>query len=120
MSTSVNRALSLLPLTVLNASLVAKGLSPEPLKANAITTVETLINQGVLTLDDVRVSAPNSVSRVASSNATIPDDVRNQLVTASADVNKAIAEVNAIRETLTVCLTKLLRSVPRMKSGFRN
>ena len=108
MSTSVNRALSLLPLTVLNASLVAKGLSPEPLKANAIATAESLINQGKLTLDEVRVSAPNSVSRVASSSATIPDDVRNQLVTASADVNKAVAEVNAIRETTNRMLDQAL------------
>ena len=108
MSSSVNRALSLLPLTVLNASLVARGFPVEPLKANAILTVESLINQGLITLDEVRASAPNNVSRVATSGSTIPDDIRAQVVSASADVLRAVGDVQALRDTTNRLLDQTL------------
>ena len=120
MSSSVNRALSLLPLTVLNASLVARGFPVEPLKANAILTVESLINQGLITLDEVRASAPNNVSRVATSGSTIPDDIRAQVVSASADVLRAVGDVQALRDTTNRLLDQTLAERTRMTSGFRS
>jgi hypothetical protein len=105
---TVNRALSLLPLTVLNASLVARGLPPEPLKANAIFTIEGLVNQGLLSLDDVRSSAPNNVSRLATSSSVLPDDVRAQVVSASADVLNAVADVKRLCDTTNNLLDQTL------------
>jgi hypothetical protein len=105
---TVNRALSLLPLTVLNASLVAKGFPPEPLKANAIYTIEGLVNQGLLSLDDVRASAPNNVSRLATSSSAVPDDVRAQVVSASTDVLNAVADVKRLCDTTNNLLDQTL------------
>ena len=91
MSNATINALSLIAFPVLNASLISKGLPPEKTKADAITTVASLVEQNKITLDEVRASAPNNVSRLATSSSALPDDVRSQVVSASADVNKAIA-----------------------------
>lgn len=111
---TVNRALSLLPLTVLNASLVVRGLPPEPLKANAIYTIEGLVNQGLLSLDDVRASAPNNVSRLATSSSAVPDDVRAQVVSASTDVKECFRSsenVTSVNDLASATFNKLLKEL---------
>ena len=97
MSTNIKLELSKLPLPVLNSVLVANGLSAETNnKSGAVVLVDNLITTGKVTLSEVQSTIPTVVSTVAT-NTNVPDDIRQSLVNAQAEVTKATDNIERIR-----------------------
>lgn len=94
---NIKLELSKLPLPVLNSVLVANGLSAETNnKSGAVALVDNLITTGKVTLSEVQSATPTVVSTVAT-NTNVPDDIRQSLVNAQAEVTKATDNIERIR-----------------------
>ena len=100
---NIEKTISLTPLGVLNTVLAENNVITTTNKADAVSAVISLINNGIVTVDQVRAKKASPVASVG-----IPDDVRKQIIDAQAQVNNALAQVEAIRKVADANLDRAL------------
>ena len=98
---------------VLNTVLTENGVITTTNKADAVSAVISLINNGIITVDQVRAKKASPVASVG-----IPDDVRKQIIDAQAQVTNALAQVEAIRKVADNNLDQALRQTSRLDKQF--
>ena len=113
----VERQLSLIPLNQLNAVLLSKSICAQTSKDSAVEQVSILINNGHITLDQVKSTRSNGATVVAS-NVTIPDDVRAQITKASSEVNNAVAEIQRLQFVIDNTIRSQSRNHSTMENNF--
>ena len=110
---NIEKTISLTPLGVLNTVLTENGVITTTNKADAVSAVISLINNGIVTVDQVRAKKASPVASVG-----IPDDVRKQIIDAQAQVTNALAQVEAIRKVADNNLDQALRQTSRLDKQF--
>ena len=109
MSKLIQSELALVPLAVLNAVLVNHGIPARNTTAYGIIDVTDLITTGKVTLDEVRATQPSAVSR-----ASVVGGSNDLMVEAHAQVTKAVADVEAIRQVADSALDNALAQATKL------
>jgi len=107
---NIERQLSLIPLSQLNVALKAAGLPQKADKTAAVAALNELVESGRYTLDDVRAAKFNPyavaddarraerATATVTSGAIIPNDLRDQIVNATALAAAIRAEASALAQ----------------------
>jgi hypothetical protein len=106
---NIKLEISKLPHAVLNTILLANGHAVEPKKSNAITLVDGLVTGGYITLHDALNTKANAVTN-ASSEVRIPDDIKQSIVNAQAEIVKATDSVERVRDVANRLLDESLKA----------
>jgi cobaltochelatase CobS len=106
---NIKLEISKLPHAVLNTILIANGHAVEPKKSNAITLVDGLVTGGYITLHDALNTKANAVTN-ASTEVRIPDDIKQSIVNAQAEIVKATDSVERVRDVANRLLDDSLRA----------
>jgi hypothetical protein len=91
------RELALIPTQQLNIALTSIG---EPLcttKNDAVTALVRAVQQGRITIDQVRACVPTQTTKVALEPA-VPDEIRKKILNTQFEVAKAVESVKAVQE----------------------
>ena len=110
---SIKSKIALQPLAKLNAVLVAKGMLATNDKEQALNDVTILINDGHATFDDLA----NAVAQ-APTSAVIPDDLRDQIKTASSRALDAVQQVENAQSSLFRLRDEIDKNVNTFKQDF--
>jgi len=113
MSKLIQSELALVPLAVLNAVLVNHGIPARNTTAYGIIDVTDLITTGKVTLDEVKTTKPSAVSR-----ASVAGGSNDLMVEAHAQVTKAVADVEAIRQVADSALDNALAQATKLERKF--
>ena len=110
---AIKTKIALQPLAKLNAVLVAKGMVATNDKEQALIEVAVLINDGHATFDDLA----NAVAQ-APTSAVIPDDLRDQIKTASSRALDAVQQVENAQSSLFRLRDEIDKNVNTFKQDF--
>jgi cobaltochelatase CobS len=103
---NIERQVSLIPLAQLNIALASLGRNTHTDKLAAVTEVTAIISSGFSTLDAVR-NAKGTAASAITANASVPQDVRDQIAATTQEVSNAMAQVSAISSTVSDALTRI-------------
>ena len=92
---NIAKELALVPLAQINQVLALNGLSTFTDKTIAVSHLTPLINSGAVTIDQVRRAVPTATTKVATG---VPDDIRNGLLAAQAEITQAVESVRHANE----------------------
>lgn len=92
---NIAKELALVPLAQINHVLALNGLGTFTEKSVAVSHLTPLINSGTVTIDQVRKAVPTATTAVASG---VPQDVRDGLLKAQAEIHKAVENVRSVQE----------------------
>jgi hypothetical protein len=113
MNNGIKNKIALQPLAKLNAVLVAKGMIATNNKDQAINEVTALIATGHATLDDLNVAVVQ-----APASAVVPDDLRDQIQTASSRALDAVQQVENAQSSLFRLRDEIDKNVNTFKQDF--
>lgn len=88
---------------VLNTVLTNRGLQFHIVKGDAVNAVADLINNGLITFDEVRNTVPSQASALAT-NSKIDDEVKQKIMQTQADVASAVEGVARVQQTAKALL----------------
>lgn len=88
---------------VLNTVLTNLGLQFYIIKGDAVNAVAELINNGLITFDEVRNTVPSQASTLAT-NSKIDDEVKQKIMQSQADISSAIENVHRVQDTAKALL----------------
>lgn len=88
---------------VLNTVLTNLGLQFYIVKGDAVNAVADLINNGLITFDEVRNTVPSQASTLAT-NSKIDDEVKQKIMQSQADISSAIENVHRVQDTAKALL----------------
>jgi len=110
---NIEKTISLTPLGVLNTVLAENNVITTTNKTEAVSAVIGLINNGIVSVDQVRAKKASPVASVG-----IPDDVRKQIIEAQTQVTNALAQVEAIRKVADANLDRALSQSTQIDKQF--
>lgn len=88
---------------VLNTVLTNRGLQFHIVKGDAVNAVAELINNGLITFDEVRKTVPSQASALAT-NSKIDDEVKQKIMQTQADISSAVEGVARVQQTAKALL----------------
>ena len=88
---------------VLNTVLTNRGLPFHIVKGDAVSAVADLINNGLITFDEVRKTVPSQASTLAT-NSKIDDEVKHKIMQTQADIASAVEGVARVQDTAKALL----------------
>ena len=88
---------------VLNTVLTNRGLPFHIVKGDAVVAVADLINNGLITFDEVRKTVPSQASTLAT-NSKIDDEVKHKIMQTQADIASAVEGVARVQDTAKALL----------------
>ena len=88
---------------VLNTVLTNRGLQFHIVKGDAVNAVADLINNGLITFDEVRKTVPSQASALAT-NSKIDDEVKQKIMQTQADISSAVEGVARVQQTAKALL----------------
>lgn len=88
---------------VLNTVLTNRGLPFHIVKGDSVSAVAELINDGLITFDEVRNTVPSQASTLAT-NSKVDEDVKRKIMQSQADISSAIENVHRVQDTAKALL----------------
>jgi cobaltochelatase CobS len=83
---------------VLNTVLTNRGLPFHIVKGDAVSAVAELVNNGLITFDEVRNTVPSQASTLAT-NSKVDDEVKQKIMQTQADIASAVEGVARVQQT---------------------
>ena len=109
--------LSKMQTPVLNTVLTNRGLPFHITKNDAVKAVLELINNGLVTLSEVKATVPSQASALAT-NSKVDDEIKQKIMQTQADISNAVDGVKRVKEVADKLLDSNLRQQTANEAKF--